>query len=93
MNRRTERPCQHDPGLFFPEGEAGHAVRAQMRDAKAICWSLCSMRQECLEYAMRMEGDESIKRRAGVYGGLTPAERVELGKKRRAAATGQELAA
>lgn len=59
-----------DPAVFYPEvGENPHK-------AKAICDS-CEVRRQCLELAMRMEGDSSTFR-YGVWGGTTPDEREKI---------------
>lgn len=56
-----------DPDLFFPEGTAGPALR-QADEAKRMCQS-CPVRTPCLRFALRHALN------AGVWGGLTPAER------------------
>jgi WhiB family redox-sensing transcriptional regulator len=57
-----------DPALFFPErGES-------TREAKSVCAG-CSVRVECLEYAL--EQDE----RFGIWGGLSERERRRLKKR------------
>jgi hypothetical protein len=45
------------------------------KDAKAICRDRCPVRQQCLDYAMRIESDTSTWMRIGIYGGMTPSER------------------
>ena len=58
--------CAHtDPEAFFPE------KGGSTRDAKKIC-SQCSVRSECLEYALK--NDE----RFGIWGGLSERERRRL---------------
>ena len=59
-----------DPEIFFPLSEG-------VDEAKAIC-SLCRVRKECLEIALRLEGRLSRSGRYGIWGGLTPDERAEL---------------
>ena len=55
---------------FFPaRGESA-------RDAKAIC-ALCSVRDECLDYAMRFD------QLCGVWGGLSERERRQLRRERK----------
>lgn len=58
--------CQnHDPDLFFPErGSPGDS-------AKRVCVT-CTVRLECLEYALA-NGE-----RYGIWGGLTERERTRL---------------
>ena len=42
---------------------------------KAVCLTVCPVRLQCLDYAMRMEEGQDHKTRHGVYGGLGPLER------------------
>lgn len=56
---------QTDPEAFFPE------KGGSTREAKKIC-SQCSVRSECLEYALA--NDE----RFGIWGGLSERERRRL---------------
>lgn len=53
--------------IFFPESYNAAIVRL----AKKIC-SVCKVREECLEYALKHK--ETI----GIWGGLTPKERARL---------------
>ncbi len=57
--------AQTDPEAFFPE------KGGSTREAKHIC-STCSVRDECLEYALL--NDE----RFGIWGGLSERERRRL---------------
>jgi len=60
---------------FFPaRGES-------VRDAKAVCMA-CSVRSECLEFALR------LKVAHGVWGGLSERERRTLRRERRRTAPG-----
>lgn len=43
--------------------------------ARRFCWTECLVREDCLEFALRVE---IPKGRAGIYGGLTPNERDAL---------------
>ena len=54
-----------DPEAFFPE------KGGSTREAKRIC-SICSVRQECLDYALA--NDE----RFGIWGGMSERERRRL---------------
>lgn len=47
------------------------------RRAKAECIT-CPVREQCLEQAMRVEGDSPPRFRHGISGGLTPLERFAL---------------
>jgi WhiB family redox-sensing transcriptional regulator len=66
-----------DPGLFVPD-----TPNAQTARAVAVCDG-CPVREECLEYAMKLEGHRELTHRFGVFGGLTPKERQLLLYRRR----------
>jgi WhiB family redox-sensing transcriptional regulator len=57
-----------DPELFFPIGSSGPTAR-QVSSALHVCAS-CPVRQQCLDFAMRMNEPE------GIWGGTTPEERI-----------------
>lgn len=59
-----------DPDLFFPAGETGPALD-QGEAAKAVCRQ-CPVRGECLDFALRSNQE------AGIWGGVTEAERRKL---------------
>jgi WhiB family redox-sensing transcriptional regulator len=59
-----------DPELFFPVSDLGPGAR-QVAEAKAVC-ATCPVREACLAFALA-EGLD-----AGVFGGLTDAERRKL---------------
>jgi WhiB family redox-sensing transcriptional regulator len=67
-------------GPFFPEGNGGK-FRAAAEEAKAVC-AWCPVRQQCLELALELEGTTELARRAGVWGGTTPRERVAIHRQR-----------
>lgn len=69
----TRVPCSDDPEIFF----STHAV--VQRRAKEICNSLCLVRDECLERALRLNETR------GVWGGMGVAERNSLKRRRPAA--------
>lgn len=60
-----------DPDLFFPVGDEGDLVAAQVADAKRVCGG-CPAVTRCLDWALSTGQDE------GVWGGTTPAERRAL---------------
>jgi WhiB family transcriptional regulator, redox-sensing transcriptional regulator len=61
-----------DPSMFFhPDDERGYAKRCREARAKRIC-TACPVRRECLEWAL------AIREPAGIWGGLTVAERDGL---------------
>ncbi|HHC08176.1 MAG TPA: WhiB family transcriptional regulator [Actinobacteria bacterium] len=62
-----------DPDLFFPE--RGASTRA----AKAICRA-CSVREECLEFAI------VSSEKFGIWGGLSERERRRIRRERQIAA-------
>ena len=64
-----------DPELFFPVGTTGPAA-AQIEAAKSVCVS-CSVRDECLEWALVTGQD------AGVWGGTSEEERRSIRRARR----------
>lgn len=59
--------AETDPEAFFPE------KGGSTREAKRICQA-CSVRDECLEYALRHD------ERFGIWGGLSERERRRLKK-------------
>lgn len=48
---------------------------SSVEGAQRTCWTECTVREACLEFALRVEIPRG---RAGVYGGLTPNERDAL---------------
>ncbi|MBY5163837.1 WhiB family transcriptional regulator [Salsipaludibacter albus] len=75
MDWRNQAACRNeDPDLFFPIGSTGPAVE-QADEAKQVCMT-CSVREECLEYALASNQD------AGIWGGLTEDERRTLKRAR-----------
>ena len=76
MPWRDRAAClDENPELFFPDGNTGPA-RLQAERAKAVC-RRCPVVEACLKWAMETGQD------AGVWGGLSEAERRTL--KRRSA--------
>jgi hypothetical protein len=51
------------------------------RGAKALC-ARCPVRSACLEYALGLEGGESVMYRQGIFGGLDATERFDLAMRR-----------
>ncbi len=60
-----------DPDIFFPDPQEDtrEAIQSKTLQAKTICWTMCPVRETCLQYALAMRFDH------GIFGGLTPAER------------------
>ncbi|MGW4810505.1 WhiB family transcriptional regulator [Kitasatospora cineracea] len=88
QTRRMPAPCRLDPEGWFPDGTVGTAARSEMKHAAGLCRTLCSIQEECLKVAMAAEGDADAKNRFGVFGGLTPGQRADLSRQRRAAQQG-----
>lgn len=79
---RNRAACrEQDPELFFPIGD-GSAAHEQILQATAVC-ARCPVRQQCLDFALTTE------QTAGIWGGLTEAERRELHRSRRVAASSE----
>jgi hypothetical protein len=66
--------CREYPAEFW-HVEQGHSYS----EAKTICHG-CDIRRQCLNYAMKYEGDDCDDLRFGVWGGLTPEERETLSR-------------
>lgn len=77
-----DAPCtKADPDTSFThQGQDAHVV---MNRAKKLC-DQCPLvaKAECLEHAMRAEGNTNSDGRYGVFGGLTPNERAQLARER-----------
>lgn len=71
---------QHSAPCAAPRADADwlSGTGAKRSMAVRICRTSCTVREACLEAAMREEDGEPAARRAGVRGGLTPTERVVL---------------
>jgi WhiB family redox-sensing transcriptional regulator len=66
---RNQAVCKGlDPAIFFP------AVGGSSKEIKAICDS-CPVKQECLEYALSISGDED---RCGIFAGTSARERSKM---------------
>lgn len=63
------------PELWFAKPASQPLAVAE---AKRICGS-CPVRVKCLDMALKAEGGQGVDSRAGIYGGLTVAERWALG--------------
>lgn len=66
---------EEDPELFFPIGDSGPAL-VQIEEAKAVCRG-CDVVETCLRWALDTGQD------AGVWGGLSEAERRALKRRER----------
>lgn len=74
-NWRDHAACIGLGDLFLPRDE--HHVDST--EPKRICGT-CPVQQQCLDSALAEEGNVDQFRRAGVRGGLTPAERATLAR-------------
>jgi len=83
--RMAAAPClETDPDLSFPNGKGKfETAYAKAKNDCARC--PLAVRQECLEVAMRAEGNASGANRHGVFAGLDPEERAALARQRRVA--------
>ncbi len=78
---QTNGACIGQPERwFFPDG-GGSAATAAYRKGRQVC-AHCPVRERCLDDAMRMEGWLDAQWRFGLWGGLTPGDRVELMRRR-----------
>lgn len=68
----------HDPD-FFPEVGRKNEMRAR---AKRKCFA-CPVVQECLEWALQLEGGSDGNHRYGILGGMEPVERAMEHRSRR----------
>ena len=64
-----------DPELFFPVGSTGVAL-VQIDRARQVCGQ-CTVRDECLDYALDTNQD------SGIWGGLSEEERRVIRRQRR----------
>ena len=82
-----------DPDLFFPDGEAGPAARAQIAEAKAVC-AVCPVLVECREFELTPVANR-LPRNAGygVFAGMTAQERRAEVRRRERLREQAELAA
>lgn len=68
-----------DPELFHP------AFRTHTAYAKAVQVCVpCPVKRDCLRFALENELGYGIDRRHGVFGGLTPSQRLAVDKELRA---------
>ncbi len=73
---RAKAACNGlDPTIFYPSTEEDEDAEA----AKAVC-AQCSVRAECLEYAL------GFREKEGIWGGATEKERRRIIRQRRRSA-------
>ena len=78
---KTQAACRTapDPELFFPAPLSGRNADQIYAPARRVC-AQCPVRNDCLLEAMAVEGDRNVQYRAGVWGGLSPGQRVDLNR-------------
>lgn len=59
------------PDLWHPGKGDDHMT------PRLMCLSSCTVRLNCLDYAMRIEQGMGPKLRAGIYGGMSPGQRAK----------------
>lgn len=64
---------KEDPELFFPTPGDGPSLSR----ARSVC-ERCFVQDECLQYALALEGGQTEKTRGGVYAGTTGGQRHQL---------------
>lgn len=57
--------------FYHPDGERGSRYKEREDAAKAVC-NTCSVKQQCLDYALEIEDS------FGVWGGMSEKERLAL---------------
>ncbi|MDX3354720.1 WhiB family transcriptional regulator [Streptomyces sp. ME01-24h] len=81
MNRARCRTVG-GPDLMNHDTPGTRAV-ALNEQAKRVC-AACPVRQQCLDYALAMEGAYAVSFRGGIWGGTTPSERAAIARPSRA---------
>ena len=64
-----------DPDLFFPIAVGTSVAASQIARAQRICAG-CTVRQQCLDFAMR------TREPVGIWGGTTPEDRIRVHRAR-----------
>lgn len=76
--------CQeHDPEIFWTSDTNRHVARRKAAEARAICLT-CPVRFECLEDQLAYEARSNLSKdfMFGIFGGLTPTERLAILRQR-----------
>ncbi|MDT0377310.1 WhiB family transcriptional regulator [Streptomyces sp. DSM 42041] len=77
-----EAACNgHDSSFWFADRASGGEAQALLNEGRRICLT-CPVLRECLEAAMAAEGCLPHNMRAGIWGGLSGAERWALYRRR-----------
>lgn len=74
-----ELDYEYATALFYSERDRGPARELRVMEAKAVCWSVCVVREECLAYAI-------VTRQVdGIWGGYEARELIAIRRARREA--------
>ena len=77
----TRPACEEaDPEDFYPETRGSNGLD-RYTNARAICGT-CTIRLDCLDWTLKLEGNITGAGRFGMFGGLTPDERAALARQR-----------
>jgi WhiB family redox-sensing transcriptional regulator len=63
--------AQISPAVFFPDS------RTEYPKAIKFC-KVCTVRLDCLAFALAAEKEKDGSKRTGIFGGMTPVERERL---------------
>lgn len=89
-------PCRdprRDPDDWFASLDVDRGRPSAAATAIKLCRG-CPIQRDCLEVAMTAEGGTPVSNRFGIFGGMSPAQRLGLHRKRIAASRARmELAA
>lgn len=55
--------------------DAYFVVNEEWNQLRRVCTERCSVRLQCLDFAMRMELGEGVNTRFGIFGGFSPTQR------------------
>ena len=72
---REDAACRdYEPEWWFADTKST-ADRDARETARTICRTICPVRDECLEAALKVEGALKEPSRFGIFGGMDPEER------------------
>lgn len=74
---RRYAACREIPTeMFYCEDQGDSWLSKHYQDLLKICRNDCPVQRQCLATALRLEeGDATVGRRYGIWGGMTPPER------------------
>lgn len=75
-------PCGAHADLFT-SSKMGRLPIGELNYMRRLCLEECPLTQECLDSALREEGDAMAAERGGMRGGCTPKERRRINVRRR----------